>query len=239
MRIAICDDELKMREMLAAKVRRHCPEADIVLLQSGRELLSLNPQPEILFLDIQMPGMDGMEAARAFRQKNKSAVLIFITALAEYVFQAFDVGAFHYLVKPFSDEKFAEVFGAAQVQCRRTCALPAGEERYIWVKRQGIRTKVFLDDIQYAEVYNRKIILHRLDGDVEYYGKMSELEKAAGEDFFRSHRAYLVNFKHVVKYDAAAIRLERGTALMAKPKFPEFVKQYMKYNQREKQELRL
>lgn len=232
-RIAICDDEIKMREILEEKVRKHCPEADIDLLQSGEELLSMNPPPEILFLDIGMPKMNGMEAARAFRKKNKNTVLIFVTALAEYVFQAFDVGAFHYLVKPFTDEKFAEIFRAAVEQCRKIAVQPIKEERYIWVKRKGIRTKVFLDDIQYAEVYNRKIILHKTDGDVEYYGKMSELEKAAGEDFFRPHRAYLVNLRHVVRYDAATISLECGTALMAKPKFPEFVKRYMKYNQKE------
>lgn len=98
---------------------------------------------------------------KSISAKNKSAVLIFITALAEYVFQAFDVGAFHYLVKPFSDEKFAEVLGAAQVQSRRTCALPVRKEKYIWVNRKGIRTKVLQDDIQFAEIYIRKIILHR------------------------------------------------------------------------------
>ncbi len=176
--------------------------------------------------------MDGMEAARAFREKNKDTVLIFITALEEYVFQAFDVGAFHYLVKPFTDEKFAKVLLAAVSQVKEA-GLPAGFlEKCIWVKRKGVRTKVLLEDIQYAEVYNRKIILHRIDGDVEYYGKMAELEKMAGEDFFRTHRAYLVNLKHVVRYDAATVSLDQGTALMAKPKFPEFVKRYMKYNQK-------
>ena len=66
---------------------------------------------------------------------------------------------------------------------------------------------------------------------MEYYGKMSELEKA-GEDFFRTHRSYLVNFKYVEKYDASTIYLEKGTALIAKQKFSEFVKKYMEYNQR-------
>ena len=203
-----------------------------MLLQSGREVTALYPAPQILLLDIGLPDMDGMEAARAFREKNKDTVLIFITALEEYVFQAFDVGAFHYLVKPFTDEKFAKVLLAAVSQVKEA-GLPAGFlEKCIWVKRKGVRTKVLLEDIQYAEVYNRKIILHRIDGDVEYYGKMAELEKMAGEDFFRTHRAYLVNLKHVVRYDAATVSLEQGTALMAKPKFPEFVKRYMKYNQK-------
>lgn len=232
MQVAICDDEAEMQKLLAEKVKRHCPEAEILLLQSGKEVPALHPAPQILLLDIGLPDMDGMEAARAFREKNKDTVLIFITALEEYVFQAFDVGAFHYLVKPFTDEKFAKVLLAAVSQVREAGLSANFGGRYIWVKRKGVRTKVLLEDIQYAEVYNRKIILHRADGDVEYYGKMAELEKMAGEDFFRTHRAYLVNLKHVVRYDAATISLEQGTALMAKPKFPEFVKRYMKYNQK-------
>ena len=63
---------------------------------------------------------------------------------------------------------------------------------------------------------------------------MSELEKEVGDDFFRSHRAYLVHFKYVEKYDASTIYLEKGTALMAKQKFPDFVKKYMQYNERKR-----
>ena len=87
-------------------------------------------------------------------------------------------------------------------------------------------------DIVYAEVFNRKIVLHTRKEDIEYYGKMSELERQAGDSFFRPHRAYLVNLQYVEKYNATTICLERGTALISKQKFPAFVREYMKYNQR-------
>ena len=61
---------------------------------------------------------------------------------------------------------------------------------------------------------------------------MSDLETLAGDNFFRPHRAYLINFKYVEKYDSTTIYLEKGTALMAKQNYSEFVKKYMKYNQR-------
>ena len=63
--------------------------------------------------------------------------------------------------------------------------------------------KVFLKDIVYAEVYNRKVIIHTRDTNIEYYGKLQELSEIAGADFFRTHRAYLVHFKYVQKYDAS------------------------------------
>lgn len=233
MRIGICDDEKAIRNMLAEKVKKDCPEAELVLYSSGEALLGAEEELDLLFLDIQMPGRDGMETAREFRKRNHRAILIFVTVTEEYVFQAFDVGAFHYLVKPFSDEKFGAVFCKALEQYReRTVCLPEKEERYLMIKKGGNSSKVLLRDIIYAEVFNRKIILHGIKEDMEYYGRMSMLQKEAGEDFFRSHRAYLVHFKYVEKYNASTIYLERGTALMAKQKYPEFVKQFLKYNQR-------
>jgi len=71
-----------------------------VFFSSGEELLLSDKNIDILFLDIQMSGKDGMETARELRKKDKNMILIFVTAVEEYVFQAFDVGAFHYIVKP-------------------------------------------------------------------------------------------------------------------------------------------
>ena len=71
-----------------------------------------------------------------------------------------------------------------------------------------------------------------MDSDIEYYGKMKELEKRAGDDFFRPHRAYLVNFNFIIKYDATTIYLKRGQALMAKQNYHDFVKSYLRFNQK-------
>lgn len=109
MQIAICDDEKSIGLILEEKMKKLLPDAVIDKYLSGDELIASGCEPDILFLDIQMPGMDGMETARILRQKNERMVLIFVTAVEEYVFQAFDVAAFHYLVKPFSDEKFEKV----------------------------------------------------------------------------------------------------------------------------------
>lgn len=76
------------------------------------------------------------------------------------------------------------------------------DEKYIMVQTAGSHIKIFLRDIVYAEVYNRKVIIHTRSTDIEYYGKLQELSDMAGTDFFRTHRAYLVHFKYVEKYDA-------------------------------------
>lgn len=239
MTIAICDDEKEMRELLKNKIETACPEADIVLYPTGKELLASKEKSDLLFLDIQMPGLNGMEVARKLRETNQKIILIFVTALEEYVFEAFDVDAFHYLVKPFSDVKFHKVLQKAVRQYQELCQLPQKqplneEENFILVKTRGVSTRVLLKDIIYAEVYNRKIVLHTKQGEIEYYGKMSSLEEQLGEDFFRVHRAYLVHLKYVEKYGSTVVVLEQGSVLMAKPRYADFVKQYMRYIQRKR-----
>lgn len=236
MQIAVCDDEKEIRELLEEKVMRLYPDAVLLFYSSGEELLLNDSQPDILLLDIQMPGRNGMVTAGEFRKKHKDTILIFVTALEEYVFQAFDVGAFHYLVKPFEDKKFEEVLRKAvnehEDKKRRIADSSDKKGANLMIMTGGKHITVSIEEIVYAEVFNRKIILHTLRGDIEYYGRMKELQKKVGEDFYRPHRAYLINFNYVRKYDAVTIYLEKGQALMAKQNYHEFVQCYLRYNQR-------
>ncbi|MDE6714176.1 MAG: LytTR family DNA-binding domain-containing protein [Lachnospiraceae bacterium] len=236
MRIAVCDDEKEIRDMLAEKIEKLYPEADLLLYQSGEELLITDAEPDILLLDIQMSGKNGMETARELRRKNKNTILIFVTALEDFVFQAFDVGAFHYLVKPFGDNKFGEVLGNAIREFEEKKSRNADDSdqgnKTLMVTSGGKHVTVNLAEVIYAEVFDRKVILHTTHEDIEYYGKMKDLHEKAGEDFYRPHRAYLVNFNFIRKYDATTIYLQKGQALMAKQNYRDFVKSYLRYNQR-------
>ncbi len=236
MQIAVCDDEKEIRDMFAEKIGQLYPKADLPLYQSGEELLLSDNEPDILLLDIKMPGKNGMETARELRKKNKITIIIFVTALDDFVFQAFDVGAFHYLVKPFDDRKFAEVLQNAiewsEDRRKLENAGRKGEMPNLVITTGGKHITVNLEDVVYAEVFDRKVILHTMDADIEYYGKMKELEEKVGDEFYRTHRSFLVNFSFIRKYDATTIYLERGQVLMAKQNYQGFVKQYLRYNQR-------
>ena len=253
-KIAICDDEKGVRDILRQKIDKHCKNSEFICqiydLETGDGLLALPDEkiPDILFLDIQMPGKNGMQTARELRRKNQDMILIFVTALSEYVYEAFDVNAFHYLVKPFEDEKLGEVLDKAlqQYNKQEKTQIPAQQEqtRYpadenqrkdqtqplaILVKRGSLSTKVLLADIIYAEVFNRKIILHTTNGEIEYYGKLTDLCRQTGMDFYRTHRAYLVNLQYVERYNATTVWLEKGSVPVSKKQFAGFVKQYMQY----------
>lgn len=232
MQIVICDDEKKIQELLAEKVQKLYPTAEVILFASGQELLWSDKDPDILLLDIGMPGKNGMETAKEFRRRHKKTILIFVTAFAEYVFQAFDVGAFHYLVKPFTDEKFLEVLQSAVKQYEGRDYLHEKGTPPFMILSGGEHIMIKPEEIIYAEVFNRKILLHTIDSDIEYYGKMKELEKQVGENFYRSHRSYLVNFAFIRKYAVKTIYLEKGQALMSKKSYHEFVKCYHRYHQK-------
>lgn len=249
MQIAVCDDDGMMQEILCGKIEKICREkgmaCQVRCYSSGEELLALGEKPDLLFLDIQMPGIDGMDAAEELRRRQWDTILIFVTALSEYVYDAFDVGAFHYLVKPFRDEKLEAVLTRAaeqyekqrQTACRGNSdgtqegeqARSEDRQTVILVRKGGVSTAVPVESIIYAEVFNRKITLHTTSGTMEYYGKLTDLSHQVGSHFYRTHRAYLVNLKYVEKYDATMIWLEQGTALVSKKQFAGFVKQYMQY----------
>lgn len=236
MRIGICDDQPHVCTLLADKIKKLYPEETVSVWHHAKELLAEKELPDILFLDIQMPEINGMQTAKLLRRKKRQMVLVFVTAMEQYVFQAFDVEAFHYLVKPFTHEKFTEVLNSAVAKVWEQNGTEdqqdLKERPSLIITTGGKHLTVRLEEIVYAEVYNRKLILHTMDADIEYYGKMKELEQQAGDNFFRSHRAYLVNFDYIRKYDATSIELEKGRALLSRQYYRQFVISYLKYNQR-------
>lgn len=104
MTIAICDDEKIICSQVEKLVKNQEPNCDIKLFDSGEELLKEQGKFDIIFLDIQMDGINGIETARILRNKKEETILIFITGIKEYVFEAFDVSAFHYLLKPIEEK---------------------------------------------------------------------------------------------------------------------------------------
>ena len=143
------------------------------------------------------------------------------------------MGAFHYILKPFDKGKFFEVLQKAMAKRESINAKEAKDEPSIAVKTGATTKKIYLYKIIYLEVFNRKVIIHKTDGDIEFYGKLMELEDRLSEDFVRCHRAYIVNLRYVLKYTANSITLENGRLIrLSKQKYGDFVRKYLKYTSR-------
>ena len=239
MKLAICDDEKRIRDIIAESVKEVSEKIEIEFYADAKGILSASFDCDILFLDIQMPGIDGMGAAKMLRSSGKKTVIVFVTALEDQVFNAFDVGAFNYIVKPFTKAKIIEVLNKAvkQAEDQRLVetAISELEEagRTITVKSGGTNTRVILSEVQYAEIYDRRIILHmESSNDIEYYGRISDLENIAGKDFFRVHRAYLVNLGAVKSYDSKYVHMSDADIPVARGKYQELIRAYMSYHTR-------
>ncbi len=234
MKIAVCDDETVVCRQISDQIRRVYPSFYVQEFYSGEELLKDAAQFQIIFLDIRLGGMNGIETARQIRKESSKTVLVFLTAVEEYVFQAFDVEALHYLLKPLKKEKFFQVMELAVKKAEEGLA-DKKKQRSIIIKAGAVTRKIEIDEIIYAEIQNRKVTVHTAEGKLEYYGKLSELLKELGENFICPHRSYLVNFAYVSSYCATSITLDNGAEVfLAKQRYKDFVKQYLQYLKRQK-----
>ncbi|RKI99223.1 DNA-binding response regulator [bacterium D16-54] len=231
MRIAVCDDDRAIREELFRLIQKQVSEADIMEYQSGEELINARGNFDIYFLDIEMGEVSGMDIARRIREQEDNgrqrSIIIFVTGYREYMEAAFDVNAFHYLIKPIDTEKFSEVFRRAW---KEAAVFYEQEKKYIIVKSSGTQQKILLKNIYYIESGNKKVIFHTTNGTLEVYGKMEELEKGLGNTFYRCHRCYLVNMEKISAYSADNIQVINGdNLLLARKKYSDFIKIYMRY----------
>ena len=227
MNIAVVDDEKLITEQICGLIEKQMPDCCLESYTAGEELLAAEKRFDIVFLDIQMDGMDGIEVARTLRAKQDGIVLIFVTGNREYVFDALDLYAFQYLLKPVDERKFREVLERAAGEVAKK-----KEKRGLFIKKRNLT----LDqaDILYIESRAKKVEIHTAGSKdiIEIYATMEELEGQLGEDFYRCHRAYLVNMEHITEYDNDSITVTNGDKIyLTKKKYGDFVKAYMWYLQ--------
>lgn len=231
-RIAICDDEKNIRTYLHTLVRKQDSESEITEYASADEYLSGGMEHDLLFLDIEMKGaasgMDGMSMAKQIRnmELDRQPVIIFVTGYEEYVYDAFDVGAFQYLLKPINEQKFAEVLNRAAEQILSE----AEQKKKTLIIQYGSESRAIpLDSIYYLESRNHKVVLYLKEGELEYYAKIGELEEELAGQFYRIHRGYLVNLAYVEGYDKAEVTLANGDRLPLSKKYDDFAAAYLQF----------
>ena len=238
-KIAVCDDEKNIRSYLVSLIRKQDIECSIMEYISADEYLADGREYDLILLDIEMGGseteLDGMGLARHIRgmDARRQPIIIFVTGYEKYVYDAFDVGAFQYLVKPVDEQKFAEVFSRAVGQI-----LSEAEQRKkkLVIQYAGERKAIPLNDIYYMESQNHNIILFLKSGKLEYYGKIGDLEEELAGQFYRIHRGYLINLSHVEGYDRTEVRMANGDKLLlSRYKYDGFVQAYMDYISEESQ----
>ncbi|WP_300800154.1 LytTR family DNA-binding domain-containing protein [uncultured Acetatifactor sp.] len=210
LKIAICDDDANQRDYLVgitaawAGRMRHLAQvriysrAEDFLFDYGEE-----KDFDILLLDVEMPGMSGVELAKQIRLENKTLQIVFITGYYEYFSDGFDVSALHYLLKPVDEEKLSPVLDRAadNLFSRQRCVLVADKDG---------SSKVSLADIVYIESENVHIVIHTLQGVYRMRMALGKFSEQLDETFFKVHRSFVVNLSHIRKITRSEITMANG-----------------------------
>lgn len=229
--IAICDDEIfmldELSEMVSNFFKSENMEVTIIKFSNGSSLLQYNKHLDIIFLDIQMNELNGMETAKKLRNQNYKGFLIFVTVMEELVFHSFEVRAFDYLIKPIDTNRFTQTIKRL-LSDMQNCS-----DTSLLVRKGNECNIIPFDDIIYCEIINRKIFLHLSQQEViDYYDRIENLEKKLDGRFFKCHRSYLVNLKYLKSYKKGTAYLNNGETIpvsrLRGENFSNVILQYMK-----------
>ena len=194
--IASVDDELSAANAVLEMAQRFSAETgelfDMKAYTSGHEFLKNRQFPEIVFLDIEMPILDGMETARAIRCRDSGCVIIFVTNMAQYAIEGYSVNALDYVLKPLRYESFRFKMKRALEEAKKL----AQDE--ITLNIQYGKRKLLTSDIRYIEVIKHKLILHTHQETLEIWDSMKNMnERLKDHGFALCSASYLVNLKYV------------------------------------------
>lgn len=207
-KIAICDDEKIACSLLAQSVSfimdAWKENYEIACFLSAAELLQSSHCFDIFLLDIQMPIQDGLELAKKIRETGNQSCIIFVTALEEYVYDAFEVEALDYICKPVDDTRLKKALH------RAIRKLKENKDTALFIQTKNWCKSVKLSSIYYCEVINRKLYLHTQSGVITYYSTLEDIEKQLDYRFVRCHRSYFVNLDYLLEYANDQITVENG-----------------------------
>ncbi|HIX90376.1 MAG TPA: LytTR family DNA-binding domain-containing protein [Candidatus Agathobaculum pullicola] len=215
LRIGICDDVSDARLALQSALERVLElrrgEAQFFAFSSGEGLLQWlvhhAGELDLVFLDIEMGQLDGMETARRLRAADPDLQLVFVTGYAEYVFDGYSVGALGYLLKPPKPEQIEEIVARAQA------ALYRGLERTFICRSGDTHYRIPVSHILYFASDRRKVTCVTPEREYTFYSKLDQVATEIGEGFVRLHQRYLARAAAVERVEGSEAVLVDGTRL--------------------------
>lgn len=216
MQIAICEDNTQiianLEEIITQFFSENNVEFELETFLSGERLLyhlSNNPDCNynLYLLDIEMGKLNGMEVAQRIRKRDKEALIIFVTSHDEFMIKAFDVSAFHFLIKPVNADKLRAILEKAMHIIE--------EQRNVFVYQTNKKTfSILYSHILYFESDKRKINIRTNSNTYSFYGAIKDIEKELPKHFVKIHKSYLINLKHVELVEGRNVQMSNGDILL-------------------------
>ena len=222
-RVAIVEDDSAEHERLCDCLR-WLEESEgmsfhVTAFPSGTAFIgSYEPVYDLIFMDIEMPGMDGMETARALRKIDASVLLIFVTNMAQYAIAGYEVEALDFILKPVNRYSFA-------IKMKRAAArIPKRSEEYISVKCDGEWRQVEISSIRWLDIDGHYVVYHTAEGDFEEYGTLKEAYGKLNRSYFVFvNRSCLVNLYHVSAVNKTSVTVGGSQLDISRPQKKSFL----------------
>lgn len=212
MKIAICDDEAKYRKIISDYLEQYKRQYmfSIEKFESAKGLIDACEKEgvfDIVFLDIEMDGLSGVDAAKILKKLSADIIIIFVTAYTKYISETFRIGAFQFLLKPINEDDFKTDFE------RAVKIFGQKHRKYRISTREN--TLVFeYKNIYYIEAVSRKLVLHTKEEQYEFPGKLLHAYGELKEyGFSKIHQGYIVNLDKITKISGFEVRLDNGVTL--------------------------
>lgn len=224
--IGICEDDPWFADDLRKKTEEYLNERGIpglvCVFARGEELMKAFSELNVVLMDIKLPGQSGMKIAGSLRDLGSEIQIIFVTSYQEYVFQAFDMDAVHYLLKPVNREK---LYGALDKALRRAAC---EQGKTLLADRGEATVRIHFREIIYGEVFGHRVFIHTFTDKCSFSGTLNVLEEKLDGRFFRCHRSYLVNMDYVTdKGEGFAVLRGGDRVLISRRKQSEFTRRLL------------
>lgn len=228
--ILICDDNqavtIALRDMLQSLVQRQ----DSIRCFLNADLLEayINQRsqtvPDLLFLDIDLNGVSGIEVAKRLRRRCPTLQIVFITGKAEYSQDIFDAEPAGLLLKPIDPRRLEAALNSVRQRLEKE------SPRELLVQQKGVITRVPLREILYIESVMRKVFIHTEQTTLDTYQKLTAMEEELPSCFARTHQSYLVNLEFVDTLNPSTVSLKNGTVIpVSKARSQEVKRKFLDY----------
>lgn len=227
--IGIIDDDAQHQKTISLFIKRYEKEEHIYF-KTEQYMDGLNFIEEykgnldIVFWDIEMPHMDGMETARELRKMDSDVAIVFVTNMAQYAIQGYEVDAIDFIVKPISYYVFKDKLEKAMRSLR------LNKDKALIVHDNDSMMKIKVSQILYIEKNKNYLIFHTMQGEFQMRGTMADLEnKIQDEGFSKCINGCLVNFKYVSRISKDSVWIENTCLPISRQRKKKFKEDFMRY----------
>lgn len=215
LKIAVCDDEKNICDYIEKRITDYLAKidenAEISVFYDSAPLLEACKKSndfDIIFLDIKMKTINGVDCAKLLRENDVNSLIVFVTSSAEYVFSGYEVKAFRYILKTDLVNAFDRIFGECLTELKKNT------DKVFPLKTTSVVKNIPLNDILYFESNKRVLIVHTKGEDHSFYGKLDDIEEGLQNDnFIRIHQSFLVNALKIKSVSKTEVALKNGDIL--------------------------